>query len=708
MRVGRFLVQGVDVWLNNPRRPLEASGTSGMKAAQNGVPEHQRARRLVGRGLRGRQRLGDRRARAEPGRGRAGLVRRRGPVPAARAGARPGLLRPRQGRRPAALGRGDAPRDGDRRSGTSRRRGCSRSTPSTSTCPAAGVEVAAPPPSRSSPRPADARAAAAHLAGARAPQPPAGRELRLGLRRGLREGLRADGRCARAASRRPAVAPLHGAAARLARRRARRTIDRLRALVERGQVEILGGGYYEPVLASLPERDRVGQLRRMADELEGSFGRAPRGAWLAERVWEPDLPTSLVAAGYGWTILDDAHFRAAAIPEDELWGPYTTEDQGRLLAVFGTEQGLRYRIPFRDVEDVIAYLRDHATDAGDRVGMMGDDGEKFGGWPTTWEHCWGERRWVERFFTALEANADWLTTTTPSAWLADHAPIGRVYVPTGSYAEMGEWALPADESRRVRGRPPPRAEGAPARGALAAWRVLAQLPGQVPRDQRPPQADAARLRRGRGDAGRPGPRRARSTTSTRASRTTATGMACSAASTSATCGSRRTSTSSPPRTSPTGPRRSARAPSGATSTWTAIDEVRLADDGPGRDGRSRPRAPGSALGHPPGPARAGRGHAAAAGGLPRELRAARARNDGGRRSATATTRTRRHRSTTPCMTKEPGLADLLVYDAYERRSGPRPRPPERHDRRGVGGGGRRTSATSSTDRSRSRSSRPDV
>jgi starch phosphorylase len=37
MRVGRFLVQGVDVWLNNPRRPLEASGTSGMKAAANGI-----------------------------------------------------------------------------------------------------------------------------------------------------------------------------------------------------------------------------------------------------------------------------------------------------------------------------------------------------------------------------------------------------------------------------------------------------------------------------------------------------------------------------------------------------------------------------------------------------------------------------------------------------------------------------------------------
>ncbi len=224
-------------------------------------------------------------------------------------------------------------------------------------------------------------------------------------------------------------------------------LDRLRALVARGQVEIMGGGFYEPVLASLPERDRIGQLRRMGDELETLFGRRPTGAWLAERVWEPDLPTSLVAGGYDWTILDDAHFRAATIAEEAMWGPYTTEDQGRLLRVFGTEQGLRYRIPFREVDDVIGYLRGHSTEDGSRVGMMGDDGEKFGAWPTTWEHCWGRGRYVERLFKAFEANADWLTMVTPSAWLADHPPAGRAYVPTGSYAEMGEWALPPNESR---------------------------------------------------------------------------------------------------------------------------------------------------------------------------------------------------------------------------------------------------------------------
>ncbi|MBI4476921.1 MAG: alpha-glucan family phosphorylase, partial [Acidobacteria bacterium] len=38
LHVAHFLVQGCDVWLNTPRKPLEASGTSGMKAAMNGVP----------------------------------------------------------------------------------------------------------------------------------------------------------------------------------------------------------------------------------------------------------------------------------------------------------------------------------------------------------------------------------------------------------------------------------------------------------------------------------------------------------------------------------------------------------------------------------------------------------------------------------------------------------------------------------------------
>ncbi len=222
-------------------------------------------------------------------------------------------------------------------------------------------------------------------------------------------------------------------------------LDRLRALVARGQVEIVGGGHFEPILASLPDRDRVGQLVRMRSDLERRFGVAPRGAWLAERVWEPSLPTALADAGYEYTVLDDNHLRSASVPEDAMWGTYTTDDQGRLLTVFGTEKGLRYRIPWRPVPELIEYLKAAATEDGDRLGTMGDDGEKFGGWPGTDELSWGKGQWVDKCFTALKDNSDWLTTVTPSDWMAGHPPIGRIYVPTASYVEMTEWVLPPDE-----------------------------------------------------------------------------------------------------------------------------------------------------------------------------------------------------------------------------------------------------------------------
>ena len=58
----------------------------------------------------------------------------------------------------------------------------------------------------------------------------------------------------------------------------------------------------------------------------------------------------------------------------------------------------------------------------------------------------GPNGWVDRCFTALEANAAWLTTVTPSDWMASHPPIGRIYIPTTSYVEMTEWALPPEEA----------------------------------------------------------------------------------------------------------------------------------------------------------------------------------------------------------------------------------------------------------------------
>jgi len=219
------------------------------------------------------------------------------------------------------------------------------------------------------------------------------------------------------------------------------TIDRLGALVRRGQVELLTGGYHEPILPIVPAPDRTGQIAALSARLGGLFGVAPTGAWLAERVWEPTLPTALAGAGVEYTLVDDTHLLLAGLGPEALLGDYVTEDLGATVRVLASLKALRYAIPWSPVDEVVGWLRDEA-DASDPLAVMGDDGEKLGLWPGTHAHVW-QGGWWDRFCEALEAEADWLTTAPPGEALARRAPLGRVYLPSASYDEMGEWALPA-------------------------------------------------------------------------------------------------------------------------------------------------------------------------------------------------------------------------------------------------------------------------
>lgn len=223
--------------------------------------------------------------------------------------------------------------------------------------------------------------------------------------------------------------------------------ERLRALIARQQVEIAGGGFYEPILVSIPLEDRIEQIRRLADYLEKKTGQRPEGAWLAERVWEPQLASTLAAAGVRYTLLDDSHFLAAGFEPAQLFGYYISEDLGQTVKLIPGLQKLRYLIPFRSVEENIEFLRASAAEHPGGFAAMGDDCEKFGVWPHTWEHCYRDG-WLEEFFAALEANADWLALTLPGEYLAQNAPLGRADLPTASYTEMMEWALPPEAQLR--------------------------------------------------------------------------------------------------------------------------------------------------------------------------------------------------------------------------------------------------------------------
>ena len=217
--------------------------------------------------------------------------------------------------------------------------------------------------------------------------------------------------------------------------------DHLRELSSRGQVEIVGGGFYEPILIAIPPKDRHAQITRLADYIEQHFGVRPTGAWLAERVWEPQLPSTLATAGVDYTLVDDNHFVAAGFEFEQLYGYYIVEDLGHTVRLLPGLKLLRYYIPFRQVSETIEYLRSAASSHPGSFAAMGDDMEKFGIWPGTYDLCYREG-WMEQFFTALEQSSDWLTLSTPGHAISSRPPLGRADLPVASYNEMGEWALP--------------------------------------------------------------------------------------------------------------------------------------------------------------------------------------------------------------------------------------------------------------------------
>lgn len=218
-------------------------------------------------------------------------------------------------------------------------------------------------------------------------------------------------------------------------------LEILRELVKKGQLEMMTGGYYEPILAVIPDADKVGQIKRLTQTIEEEMGVNPRGMWLAERVWEPHLPKHLKEAGVEYITIDDYHFKKSGWREEDLHGYYLTEEDGKVLKVFPGSETLRYIIPFHPPEETLEYLA--RLRGSSRAAIFADDGEKFGLWPYTY-HSVYEEGWLERFFQLIGKNLDWIEPLPLGAYLNHSKPLGRIYLSCSSYMEMDEWSLPTE------------------------------------------------------------------------------------------------------------------------------------------------------------------------------------------------------------------------------------------------------------------------
>ncbi len=214
----------------------------------------------------------------------------------------------------------------------------------------------------------------------------------------------------------------------------------LKSFIKSGQVHLMTGGFYEPILAIIPDKDKLGQIKKLSQYIKENFNFDPTAMWLAERVWEQHIVKPIAECSVTSIVIDDTHFKYAGLKDEDLLGYYVTEEQGKAVNIFPISKSLRYSIPFQPVDKTIEYLRSIASEDGTRIAVYADDGEKFGTWPNTYKHVY-EDKWLEEFFSALEKNSDWINIVHFSEVLDKVKPVGRVYLPNASYSEMLHWAL---------------------------------------------------------------------------------------------------------------------------------------------------------------------------------------------------------------------------------------------------------------------------
>jgi hypothetical protein len=110
----------------------------------------------------------------------------------------------------------------------------------------------------------------------------------------------------------------------------------LEELLNRKQAELLGGGFYHPILPLLPLTDKIGQIEMLTTYLRKQFGKRPTGCLIPAMAWEQNLVGPLNSCGMSYTFLEDEQFSGSGIRAEEggIYSPCITEDQGKLIMVF--------------------------------------------------------------------------------------------------------------------------------------------------------------------------------------------------------------------------------------------------------------------------------------------------------------------------------------------------------------------------------------
>lgn len=130
----------------------------------------------------------------------------------------------------------------------------------------------------------------------------------------------------------------------------------IREMVKRRQVELIGGGFFEPMFPLLPEPDRIGQLEFFTTYIRKQFGKKISGCMIPGAAWEQSLINTIAAADLRYTFVDENRFKESGYSGDYYSFPCISEEKGRTLTIFPTFSGISEEIRERGVAPALELL----------------------------------------------------------------------------------------------------------------------------------------------------------------------------------------------------------------------------------------------------------------------------------------------------------------------------------------------------------------
>ncbi len=127
-------------------------------------------------------------------------------------------------------------------------------------------------------------------------------------------------------------------------------------LMKRGQLELLGGGYYAPAFPLIPIKDRSMQVELLNTFLRKRFGKKPRGALMTDQQWQPNFITTLNSCDLSYVVIFDPDEKNRHKRSQGWYEPFTMIDVGRGITIVPASGRISSMIPSRRPDEVASEI----------------------------------------------------------------------------------------------------------------------------------------------------------------------------------------------------------------------------------------------------------------------------------------------------------------------------------------------------------------